>query len=429
MTRVRRVLMALPCTAIVVGSASLLAGEERPGGCFVVREARVFDGEKRLPAPQDVSVCNGRILAVGRRLAVAAGTQEVRADGHTLLPGLIDSHTHDWGDSARQALLFGVTTELNMGARPEFVAELRRAENEKKASDAAQVLSAGNVVTPPKGHGTEYGLPVPTLAGASGAQAFVDARLAEGSDYIKIILEDGHVCHLDYARLSPAELAGSVVAAHRRGRLAVVHVSSQESARQAITAGADGIAHLFADTAPQAEFVQLMRDRHAFVITTLGATQSGLGTPAGLSLLADARLLGFLAADGRAHLKETLPFKCAGDLANAFKAVNALHAAGVPILAGTDAPAPGSWNGASLHGELELLVRAGLAPAEALAAATSVPARIFRLKDRGRVAAGYRADLVLVRGDPTLDVTATRDIVAVWKAGVALRRALPPPKP
>jgi len=128
-------------------------------------------------------------------------------------------------------------------------------------------------------------------------------------------------------------------------------------------------------------------------------------------------------------LKETLPFKCAGDLANAFKAVNALHAAGVPILAGTDAPAPGSWNGASLHGELELLVRAGLAPAEALAAATSVPARIFHLEDRGRVAAGYRADLVLVRGDPTLDVTATRDIVAVWKAGVALRRALPPPKP
>ena len=79
--------MALPCTAVVVGSASFLAGEERPGGCFVVREARIFDGEKRLPAPQDVSVCNGRILAVGRRLEVATGTQEVRAGATPFCPG------------------------------------------------------------------------------------------------------------------------------------------------------------------------------------------------------------------------------------------------------------------------------------------------------------------------------------------------------
>jgi len=85
---------------------------------------------------------------------------------------------------------------------------------------------------------------------------------------------------------------------------------------------------------------------------------------------------------------------------------------------------PGSWNGASLHGELALLVRAGLTPTEALAAATSVPARAFGLADRGRIAPGLRADLLLVRGDPTRDVTATRDIVGVWKAGVRIGRAL-----
>ncbi len=100
--------------------------------------------------------------------------------------------------------------------------------------------------------------------------------------------------------------------------------------------------------------------------------------------------------------------------------------AGVPILAGTDAPAPGSWNGASLHQELELLVKAGLSPSEALSAATSVPARTFGLKDRGLIAPGLRADLVLVHGDPTRDITSTRDIVAVWKAGKLLE-LLPPP--
>jgi hypothetical protein len=102
------------------------------------------------------------------------------------------------------------------------------------------------------------------------------------------------------------------------------------------------------------------------------------------------------------------------------KLLQALH---VPILAGTDAPNPGTTHGASLHGELELLVGSGLSPVEALTAATSVPARVFHLKDRGRIAKGLRADLLLVRGDPTTDITATRDIVSVWKRGTEADRA------
>jgi hypothetical protein len=94
-----------------------------------------------------------------------------------------------------------------------------------------------------------------------------------------------------------------------------------------------------------------------------------------------------------------------------------LREAGVPILAGTDAPNPGTTFGASLHRELELLVRAGLAPVEALRAATSVPAAKFNLIGRGRLKPGMVADLVLVSGDPTRDIKATRDIVSVWKGG------------
>ena len=94
----------------------------------------------------------------------------------------------------------------------------------------------------------------------------------------------------------------------------------------------------------------------------------------------------------------------------------------VPILAGTDAPVPGTTYGASLHGELALLVRSGLSPVQALAAATSVPAQVFGLKDRGRIRSGMRADLVLVEGDPTRDIRATRKIVAVWKRGIRVHR-------
>jgi hypothetical protein len=106
-----------------------------------------------------------------------------------------------------------------------------------------------------------------------------------------------------------------------------------------------------------------------------------------------------------------------GDIAHALAAVRLLHDAGVPILAGTDAPNPGTAHGASLHRELELLVQAGLSPVEALRAATSSAARAFRLVDRGRIARGLRADVVLVDGDPTTDIRKTRAVVGVWKEG------------
>jgi imidazolonepropionase-like amidohydrolase len=96
----------------------------------------------------------------------------------------------------------------------------------------------------------------------------------------------------------------------------------------------------------------------------------------------------------------------------------------VPILAGTDSPAPGATFGASVHGEMELLVEDGMTPLQALAAATSVPAEKFGLRDRGQIKEGMRADLLLVDGDPTTTILQTRNIVTVWKRGVAVKRGI-----
>jgi imidazolonepropionase-like amidohydrolase len=104
------------------------------------------------------------------------------------------------------------------------------------------------------------------------------------------------------------------------------------------------------------------------------------------------------------------------------QAIRQLVAAKVPLLAGTDVPASGTTYGASLHKELEHLVDAGLAPTAALAAATSATARAFRMTDRGRITTGMRADLLLVEGDPSKQIRATRNIVAVWKRGVRAQR-------
>ena len=97
--------------------------------------------------------------------------------------------------------------------------------------------------------------------------------------------------------------------------------------------------------------------------------------------------------------------------------VRALHEAGVTILAGSDAPNPGTAHGASLHHELQLLTGAGLSPAEALTAATANPADVFDLSGRGRIEAGARADLVLIEGDPRQDIGATLSIAHVIRNG------------
>jgi imidazolonepropionase-like amidohydrolase len=104
--------------------------------------------------------------------------------------------------------------------------------------------------------------------------------------------------------------------------------------------------------------------------------------------------------------------------------VRSLVDAGAALVVGTDASAGANpaAHGISLHREIELLTKAGLSPLQVLRAATSKTADVFSLRDRGRLVAGRRADLLMVRGNPIDDITATRDIVRVWRAGVALRR-------
>lgn len=112
-------------------------------------------------------------------------------------------------------------------------------------------------------------------------------------------------------------------------------------------------------------------------------------------------------------------------LEDALASVRRFHAAGVAVLAGSDAPNPGTAHGASIHHELELLVEAGLTPTAALTAATALPAERFGLADRGRIAPGMRADLVLLDGDPVADITQTRRIVRIWKNGYDTDRSAP----
>jgi imidazolonepropionase-like amidohydrolase len=250
----------------------------------------------------------------------------------------------------------------------------------------------------------------------------VDARVAEGSDFIKIISEDGSAYGRQTPTLDRATIGALVAAAHRRGRLAVAHIGTQEGAYQALEEDADGLVHIFTNVAPEPAFAALAAERKAFVVPTLTVVESTTGIATGRSLTEDPRLAPYLRADEVTSLRQSFAFQPALDFSHALDAVRDLKAARVAILAGSDAPNPGTAHGASLHRELELLVAAGLSPLEALRAATSAPAAAFRLKDRGRIARGLRADLVLVQGNPVADVTATRAILKVWKLGQEVER-------
>jgi imidazolonepropionase-like amidohydrolase len=395
-----------------------IAGDDtmRAMQAFAIVGASVFDGDRRLP-PATVLVERGTIAAIAPRLDLASDVAVIDGTGRTLLPGLIDAHAHVHGaDQLERALAFGVTTVLDMGSWPPVIRRLKA----QLGAGTADLRSAGLLVTAPGGHGTQFGRPIPTLAAPEAAAAFIAARIAEGADYIKLVFDDGRGFGRSIPTLSVEVLRAAIDAAHAAGRLALVHIGDCEAARTAIEAGADAIAHLFCDRAPAPDFGALVARQGAFVMSTLGVLRTAGQSPAALD--ADPALAPFLDADARATLAETFPFDPIATPGAVEATVAQLRAASVPILCGTDAPNPGTAHGASVHDELALLVAAGLPPVEALAAATARPARAFGLADRGTIAAGRRADLVLVDGDPTTTIADTRKIVAVWRGGVAFDR-------
>jgi imidazolonepropionase-like amidohydrolase len=393
-------------------------------GTFAVRDVRVFDGEQVL-SRVSVLVRDGKIAAMSAKLEVPSGVPVVDGTGRTLLPGLIDSHTHAFGNALSRALVSGVTTELDMftdhGQAAQWRTEQRSAEG---APTRADIFSAGTLVTAPKGHGTQFGLPIPTLTSPSDARAFVDARIAEGSDYIKIVYDEGDAYRISLPSINRETLQAVVAAAKARGKLAIVHVGSRQGAETALAAGADGLVHIFGDEPPPDGFGPRVKSTGAFVIPTLSVIESVTGIAGSADLARVPGLAEFLMPDEKAALNASFPQRPNSRvrLPHATEATRQLHAAGVPILAGSDAPNPGTLHGATIHRELELLVRAGLSPMAALSAATSSPARAFNIADRGRIAVGLKADLVLVSGDPTTEITATRNIVEIWKNGTRLDR-------
>lgn len=417
---------ALIAAALGVAAAdSAPAAGNTPNG-FAVHRVRVFDGLSVIENAT-VVVVDGRIEAVGRNVQPPAGMPVVDGHGKTLLPGFIDAHAHAWDRfQLERSAHFGVTTLLDMWTDPAFAAAMRLEQAEGGAADRADMRSAGNPATTPEGYPYVFTPDVieePTLSTAPEAREFVEGRLAEGSDYMKLMHEDGGWTGLDLAMVPRPAVRALTTELHRRGRKAVAHVTESRYARELVLDGIDGLVHIPIDEPARPGFVQLARERGIFVVPTLAAEEGFIGTQGGEALLADPEIAPWLfpweaewlliPGPPSSITPEHLAFGC--------ESVRRLAAAGVPILAGTDV----ATHGISLHRDLELLVAAGLTPRQALTGATSAAAVAFGLADRGRILPGLRADLVLVEGDPTDEILATRAIRRIWKGGVEVERPVP----
>ncbi|MFD4367552.1 amidohydrolase family protein [Rhodococcus sp. NPDC058521] len=355
---------------------------------------RLFDGDG-LSERSTLTASDGLITSIssgdvpGEMCTTSVETLD--ADGATLLPGLVDAHLH-LSDRHDLDLLAanGITTAFDMASwPPEFTNSLRN------QSETTAILSAGVPFIGPDGpHSHFVTSDHAVVTDPKQVPSEVNRRIADGSDFIKIVLEGP-----GRGGPSPQVARAVVEAAHRGGVRVVAHAASIESFRLAVECGADIVTHVPMDAPVDADLARRLAQDGRITIPTLCVSET-------LTSAVD---------------------RPGTDYVNSRDSVVALRAAGVPVLAGTDSvESPGAPFsiplGTSLHRELELLVDAGWSPSEALGAATWLPAHHFHLDDRGALTPGRRADLVLVEGDPTADIGAVRDIVDVWVGGERIVR-------
>ncbi|ADL01615.1 metal-dependent hydrolase family protein [Brevundimonas subvibrioides] len=407
-------------------AALLFAIPAQAQEALLLRPDRVFDGvDPRPHVGWTVLVRGNRIEAAGPDIVPPADARVVDLPGQTLMPGLIEGHSHlflhpynetPWDDQvlheplalrtaravnhAQATLLAGFTTVRDLGTEGAGYADagLRRAINEGIVPGPRMLIASRAIVATgaygPKGF--EPGVEVPLGAEEADGDDLVRvvrSQIGAGADLVKL--------YADYRwgpgepsrpTFSQAELTEAVEAAHSAGRQVAIHAGTVEGMRRSILAGADTLEHGDAGTP---EIFRLMAEHGTALCPTLAAAES---------------ITRYRGWDGSDPAPQNVLTKR--------EAFAAARAAGVAICMGGDVGVYAHGNNAL---EMELMVAAGMPVADVLVAATSGNAAIFDLTDRGAIRPGLLADLVAVEGDPTGDISAVRAVRLVIKDGRIVR--------
>jgi imidazolonepropionase-like amidohydrolase len=424
-----------PYPALAQSASSVVAYEN----------ARLIPGDGRPPIERAVLLVEGgRIRQVGAAgsVRVPSGAARVDLAGKTIIPALVNAHTHPGfqrgASYAREnytreqviqdlerAHYFGVAAVLSQGIDPGDVASQIRVDQAAGRVGGARLLHAGRGIGSPNAgpgaaayQGIAYELTTPDAGRAAVAEL-----AAQKVDMVKIWVDDRNG---RAPRLSESAFRAIIDEAHRRGLRTNAHVFYLEDLKQLVDAGVDGLAHLARDAELDDAVVAAIVKRGVAVMPTLATPERTTHTSVPPSLSAwldgpDATALG-------APVVERVKTAFGGRTAEAASAarqryvilqrsVAKLAKAGAKLLLGSDTGIQDHPFGFTDHRELEMLVEAGATPMQALVAATSRSAEYLRLGDLGTLAAGKTASFVVLDANPLDDITNTRRIADVYIGG------------
>ena len=410
-------------------SGSVSAQDQRPP--LVLKPARIFDGLTNSPHEGWVVVVRGeRIEEVGpaNEVKIPAHARTLDLSAATLLPGLIDAHTHvllhpyneaSWNDQVlkeplalrvcravnhlRSILLSGFTTIRDLGTEGAGYADvgLKQAIEQKIIPGPRMLVATRAIVATgsygPKGFAPEFYIPqgAEEAGGVDSLLRVVRDQIGKGADYVKIYADAAMGGAAIRPSFSLEELKLAVETARSLGIPVAAHAMSKEGMLRAVLAGVETIEH---GSGGDAEVFRLMANRHVALCPTLAAAEA-YAKYSGWRPTVDSE------SEELKRLRATF--------------MEAL-VAGVTIINGSDMGVFAHGDGAR---ELELLVEYGMKPAEALRSATSIAANVLHLNDRvGVIKSGLLADFVAVEGDPTRDIGALRKVLLVIKGGEVYRQ-------